>query len=70
MWGLELSLKPDFFRSAALPSLSVTCSWLGENESSVLGFDCSVTVALGLSLMFCVSEEAKPRTGKVRGVTS
>ncbi|GKV32518.1 hypothetical protein SLEP1_g41116 [Rubroshorea leprosula] len=37
MWGLELSLKPDFFRSAALPSLSVTCSWLGENESSVLG---------------------------------
>ncbi|GKV13485.1 hypothetical protein SLEP1_g24487 [Rubroshorea leprosula] len=31
-------------------------------------FDRSVTVALGLSLLFCASEEAKPRTRKSRGV--
>ncbi|GKV43342.1 hypothetical protein SLEP1_g50645 [Rubroshorea leprosula] len=33
------------------------------------GFDRSVTVALGLSLLFCASKEVKPRTGKPRGVT-
>ncbi|GKU89621.1 hypothetical protein SLEP1_g3739 [Rubroshorea leprosula] len=31
-------------------------------------FDRSVTVARGLSLLFCASKEAKPRTGKPRGM--